>query len=93
MPDLVAFLTSGFGAAYFIMNAKNACTLPIFSLIFFMNFHMFFLNALIAKSFDDKIKIFSFDPVNGCLGFFDKSIAFIAFVPFGILSNIFGSAV
>ena len=92
MPDLVAFVASIPGAFYFIMNAKNVSTLPIFSLIFFMNIHMFILNALIAKAFESEIKVFSFDPVLGCLGFFDKSIAFIAFIPFGFLSTIFGSA-
>ena len=92
MPDMVAFVSSLPGAFYFLMNAKNVSTLPIFSLIFFMNLHVFLINALIAKAFDSEIKVFSLDPVIGCLGFFDKSCALVAFIPYGFLSSICGSA-
>ena len=39
-----------------------------------------------------EILIFSLDKDIGCLGFFDPNIAFLAFVPFGILSSVMGSA-
>lgn len=32
------------------------------------------------------------DKDTGCLGFFDRDILFIAFVPFGIFSSVMGSA-
>ena len=93
IPDLVNFGSSLFGAFYFLMNAKNVNSLPIFSLILFMNIHLFFINALIAKASDSKnIQIFSIDPNIGCLGFLNPEIAFTAFVPFGILSSVCGSA-
>ena len=47
--DLINFGSALFGAFYFIMNAKNVQRLPVISLIFFMNLHLFFLNGLIAK--------------------------------------------
>lgn len=92
IPDLVNFGSSLFGAFYFLMNAKNVNSLPIFSLILFMNIHLFFINSILAKISDSKIEIFSIDPEFGCLGFFNPKIAFITFVPFGILSSVCGSA-
>ena len=38
------------------------------------------------------IDFFSTDMYNGCLGFFDPRIALIAFIPFGILCSVMGSA-
>jgi hypothetical protein len=41
---------------------------------------------------DIQIEYFSTDMYTGCLGFFDPRIALIAFIPFGILCSIMGSA-
>ena len=66
--------------------------MPIVSLILFQNFHLFFINSMLAKLSNPDIELFSFDMNTGCLGFFDPRIAFIAFVPFGIFCSIMGSA-
>ena len=53
------------------------------------------INSTMAKLFsppDIQIDYFSTDMYTGCLGFFDPRIAFIAFIPFGILCSIMGSA-
>lgn len=41
---------------------------------------------------DIHFEYFSTNMYTGCLGFFDKRIALIAFLPFGILCSIMGSA-
>lgn len=94
IPEVIDFASAFFGAIYFIMNARNVQSLPIMSLLFFMNFHLFFINAVCAKylTLSDNIEIFSFDKYTGCLGFFDPEIAFTAFVPYGILCGVMGSA-
>ena len=75
-----------------MLNAKNVNSMPIVSLLFFQNFHLFFINSLLAKYTNPNIEIFSFDMNTGCLGFFDPRIAFFAFVPFGLFASVLGNA-
>ena len=58
-----------FGAFYFLLSARNVKNIPICLLIFVMNFHTFIINSCVAKFQDNEIKIISFDPKFGCLGF------------------------
>ena len=82
-----------FGALYFILSGKNVSEFPMCMLLFFMSFHNFILCALMAKASDhEHVKILSVDPVNGCFGFLNGQTAFIALVPFGLLSAFLGSA-
>ena len=83
LTELINFVSALFGALYFIMNARNVQKLPVISLIFFMNLHLFFINALVAKftppTEGKQISIFSFEN-HGCLGFFNENNALFAFV-------------
>ena len=59
-----------FGAFYFMMNCKNVKSLPICQLLFLMNISNFFMCSLLAMIMTKgEAKMFSTDPVNGCLGF------------------------
>jgi drug/metabolite transporter (DMT)-like permease len=89
---LVDLASACFGAFYFLMNAHNVKTLPICTLVFFLNFHSWLINYLIAASYDDEVMLLSIDPKNGMLGFFHKDAALVAFIPYGILGSFFGGA-
>ena len=81
-----------FGALYFHMNAKNVKDMPICLLLFTMNIHNFILCSTLAMITSNDAKIFSLDPKNGCLGFLNPEVMFVALVPYGILASFFGSA-
>ena len=53
--------------------------------------HLFFINTLLAKISEPKTIFWSTDPVWGVFGFFDRSQALLAFVPYGIFASFFGS--
>ena len=58
-----------------------------------MNISNFVMCSLLAMIMTKgEAKIFSTDPVNGCLGFLNPQIALVSFIPYGILSSFFGSA-
>lgn len=88
----LVLLSAVFGAFYFHMNAKNVKDMPICMLLFIMNVHNFFLCSALAMLTSDKIEIFSLDVENGCLGFLNPQVMFVALVPYGILAAFFGSA-
>ena len=89
----LVLLSAVFGAFYFHMNAKNVKDMPICLLLFTMNVHNFILCSALAKlTTGSQIGIFSFDPKNGCLGFLNREVMFMALVPYGILASFFGSA-
>ena len=48
VPDLINLCSAFFGAVYFLINAKNVSSLPVMSLIFFMNIHFFIINSCLA---------------------------------------------
>jgi len=84
------------GALYLLINSKNVKSLPIFTYVLFQNFHLFLINSFLAvystRGDELPVQFFSMSAKSGCFGFFDPSIAFIAFVPYGIFSSIMGSA-
>lgn len=93
--NLINLGSALFGALYFLMNASNVNSLPIMSLIFVQNVHLWILNSLLAKFTSDPldgVQIFSMDKDRGCLGFLDPEIRFVAFIPYGIFSSVMGSA-
>lgn len=91
--SLIVLLTSVPGAFYFLVNSKLVKTVPIFALLLIMNVNSFILNALLAKIMNSsETKIFSIDKNYGCFGFFSSEAAFMAFVPFGLVSALLGSA-
>lgn len=95
IPNLVNLSSAFLGAIYFLVNSKNVNSLPIMLLVLFQNVHLWFINSTLAKvmsSEDAKIEYFSTDMNFGCLGFFDPRIALIAFIPFGLLCSVMGSA-
>lgn len=95
IPNLVNLTSAFFGGIYFLMNSFNVNSLPIISLVLFQNIHLWVINSTMAHIFsppDVHIEYFSTDMYTGCLGIFDRRIAFIAFIPFGILCSIMGSA-
>ena len=91
--DLLNLVSSLAGAFYLIISSDLKNELPICQQIVFMNFNLFFMNAILSKFFTapDTV-IFSTNPNNGCLGFFSSKIAFIAFVPYALCACIFGQA-
>ena len=84
------------GAFYFLLSAKNVASIPICTLITLMNVHYLIMNIILGKinfiGNDPPIEIFSMHPKIGLFGFFDPSLVFVAFVPYGILCSIFGNA-
>ena len=95
IPNLINLSSAFLGAIYFLINAKNVNSLPIMSLVLFQNIHLWVINSTLAKILSPSgitIEYFSTDMNIGCLGFFDPRIALIAFIPFGILCSVMGSA-
>jgi len=93
--DIVNAISALFGAMYFLMNAKNLNVLPLFSLIFFQYFHLFWMNAVFAKllaSTHHPIQIFSMSIEHGCFGFLNPSIFTLSFIYFGIFGAVLGMA-
>ena len=53
--------------------------------------HVFIVNVIFAKIEDSETSFFSTDPVHGVFGFFDRSQALVAFIPYGIFASFFGN--
>ena len=90
MVDLIDIASAFAGAIYFMMNANNTKSLPICLLILFLSIHVFLLDSFLATIQDPNVKIFSFDPVYGCLGFLNTSSPLFTFLGYGIVSTLFG---
>lgn len=83
--------SSAFGAVFFMINARNVQKLPPFTLLFAISFYMFFSSCLIAAAQDNRVNIFSNDPVWGCLGFMNSQTWLFCYLVFGLFTSVFFS--
>jgi drug/metabolite transporter (DMT)-like permease len=91
--NFLDFLSSIFGAFYFLLNARNVKEIPIFLLIWLINLHLFFMNGLLGKLIvSSDLSIFSLDPALGCLGFLSLAEPASAFILYGVFGSLLGSA-
>jgi hypothetical protein len=92
MPALLDAGSAVFGAAYFLLSAKNVKRVPICLLLVLMFVHTWAINAVIAKASDPTVKMFSFDTTVGCLGFLNWNQPLLNLFLYWLMASFFGSA-
>jgi hypothetical protein len=89
---LLSLALALFGAGYFMLAAFNMKEFPVFTLLVIYSFHSFFIYALVGKSIDSRLTVFSLDPEWGGFGFLAPENAFMALVPYGLFATVLGNA-
>jgi drug/metabolite transporter (DMT)-like permease len=93
MVYIVTFLSGAFGAVYFTLNQHSQKLMPMSVLLFSISLLGFIISSAIASAITGgRSKLFSFDPVNGSMGFFDADNVWIVLVLQGVFGSFMGSA-